>query len=145
MELKQRQFVSSILPCLLYLVLHQFTVDYNAWEECVILSNIAKKRQKKSRIPWSSVDARISDKQFRRMFRMTRDCFSLLCQDITMAIGESQFKSESYINTFLNKKGSVYHAHRISSGGVISGETKLAITLRLLACLLYTSPSPRDS
>ena len=67
------------------------------------------------------------------MFRMTRDCLSLLCQEILLAIGESQFKSESYINTFLNNKGSMYHAHQISSDGVISGETKIVISLRLLA------------
>ena len=60
------------------------------------------------------------------MFLMSRHCFCLICQDIPFSIGESKFESESYINAILNKKGNFYCAHKVISGGVISGEMKLA-------------------
>ena len=59
--------------------------------------------------------------------------FFLLCQTITCAVGESAFKAESYIDAFLRGKDTMFDAHEYTSGGYISGETKLAITLRLLA------------
>ena len=49
------------------------------------------------------------------------------------AIGEDKFRSESYIESFLADKNCMYMAHCLSSGGFISGETRLAITLRLLS------------
>ena len=82
---------------------------------------------------WSHVSSRISDLQFRRMFRMSRACFDRLCQKIIVAVGESSFRSESYIDAFLKGKDQMYQAHEITSGGYISGEVKVAITLRLLA------------
>ena len=71
--------------------------------------------------------------QFRRMFRMSRDCFDNLCQAIIAAVGEREFCSELYINAFLREKDNMYIAHEKTSGGYISGEIRLAITLRLLA------------
>ena len=64
---------------------------------------------------------------------MSRECFSLLCQKIICGIGEKAFKSESYINAFLRGKDQMFNAHERTSGGYISGETKVAISLRLLA------------
>ena len=68
--------------------------------------------------------------QFRRMFRMTRECFTLLYFSIIGAIGESQFKSQLYIDAFLCGT-SVYGANILAKGGYISGKVKLAITIRL--------------
>ena len=64
---------------------------------------------------------------------MSREAFSELCGLIIDAVGEKEFKSESYIDTFLEDSNSMYMAHVKSSGGWISGETKLGITLRLLS------------
>ena len=64
---------------------------------------------------------------------MTRDCFALLCSSIISKIGEKQFKSEAYIDAFLKGKDPMYEANTQTTGGYISGEVKLAITLRLLA------------
>ena len=74
----------------------------------------------------------MGDYQFRRMFRMTRECFTLLCHTIIGAIGESAFKSQQYIDAFLCGTY-IYDANVLATGGYISGEVKLAITVRLLA------------
>ena len=93
----------------------------------------AKKRRKKKRVLWSSVDLMLNERQFRRMFRMTRECFALLCEKIKISVGESVFKSQVYIDTFLDYPGSMHTANCETTGGFISGETKLAITIRMLA------------
>ena len=93
----------------------------------------AKKRRKKKRIPWSHVDQMLNERQFRRMFRMTRECFALLCEKIKISVGESMFKSQVYIDTFLDYPGSIHYANCETTGGFISGETKLAITIRMLS------------
>ena len=104
------------------------------------ISSQSLNRRKKKRPSWEFINKKISDMQFRRMFRMNRATFKLLCQTITAAVGESEFKSENYIKSFLetedivfNRGVSMYHAHKLTSGGYIPGEVKLAITLRLLA------------
>jgi hypothetical protein len=66
------------------------------------------------------------------MFRMKKECFNQLCQRIIAAVGERNFKSKHYIDTVL-KSTSIYVAHQSTSGGYISGEVKLALTLRMLA------------
>ena len=132
----QSKPINPVKTLLLYCVLVVFSIweiDYNCWKNSNRNSEGAKKRRKKKRISWSAVSSRISDYQFRRMFRMSRECFSLLCQKITCSIGEKAFKSESYIDAFLRGKDKMFKAHEFTSGGYISGETKVAITLRLLA------------
>ena len=88
-----------------------------------------KDASSKKRIPWSIVNERISNKQFRRIFCMTRQCFYELCQLNISKVGEKQFKSESYINVFLVNKDSMFIANEKTTGGYISGETKLGINL----------------
>ena len=99
-----------------------------------------KKRRKKECIKWSEVQERISDVHFRWMFRMTRECFLLLCQKIIAKVGERSFLSEDYINSFLEGNyidydcsKQIYQAQKITSGGFISGKIKLVITLHMLA------------
>lgn len=65
---------------------------------------------------------------------MTCPCFKLLTQRITCFIGEVRFKSEAHINVFLKDKCQKYDTLSKTSGGYISSEIKLAVTLRLLAC-----------
>ena len=64
---------------------------------------------------------------------MTRECFSELCTNSKTSVGEQEIKSESYIDAYLANKDSMFMAHEKTSGGFISGETKLGLTLRLLA------------
>ena len=64
---------------------------------------------------------------------MTREFFSQLYSRIILSIGELEFKSESYIDAFLKGKDSMFDAHVKTCGGYISGETKVGITLRILA------------
>ena len=64
---------------------------------------------------------------------MTREAFDELSGLIINHVGESVFRSESYIDNFLVNKNHLYMAHCLTSGGWISGETRLAITLRILA------------
>ena len=99
---------------------------------CEIRSEQGLNRRKKVRVRWDDISHRIGDYQFRRMFRMTRECFSSLCHSIIGAIGESKFKSQHYIDAFLSSTN-IYNAHVLTTGGYISGEVKLAITIRLLA------------
>lgn len=64
---------------------------------------------------------------------MTRPCFNTLCQYIIAYTGEKAFKSEAFIDAFLKDKCQKYDALSKTNRGYISGEVKLAITLRLLA------------
>ena len=104
--------------------------EYN--KMCGIRSEQSRNRRKKVRVRWDDISQRMGDYQFRQMFRMTRECFSLLCSSIIGAIGEIKFKSQQYIDAFLCGT-SVYDANVLATGGYISGEVKLAITIRLLA------------
>ena len=121
------------LPLILLFAISQYEYKLKQLKMFEIMCKEVKSRRKKQRISWSYVCQRISDKQFRRMFRMTRGCFDLLCSRIIISIGEKSFKSESYIDAFLKGKDRMFDAHEKTSGGYISGETKLCITLRLLA------------
>lgn len=102
----------------------------------------AKKRERRERPSWSQEDARMSDRMFYRLFRMTRPCFRKLCKKIERTVGPSKFKSESYLED-LKRKGhttresSIYNCSLAAHGPWIPGEVKLAMTLRLLAGASY--------
>ena len=119
-----KDIILTILPLLLYFALNQFQSDLRSYVGSLNRSNQAINCRMKHRISWSSVSQRLSDKQFRRMFRMTRQCFQELCQKIISSIGESNFKSESYIDAFLKHKDAMFAAHEKSCGGYVSGEVK---------------------
>ena len=76
----------------------------------------ALSRRKKEHEKWSQFNKRINDTQFRRLFMMNIDCFYRLCSRIIAAICEKAFKSEDYIHAFLEKKNSIYKAHKLTSG-----------------------------
>ena len=106
-----KDILLSVLPLLLFYTFSQFEANYNAWQLYQCLSNSAKNRRVKKRIKWSHVGERISNKKFRRMFRMTRECFSELCSHIKTSIVEKEFKSESYIDAYLANKYGMHIAH----------------------------------
>ncbi|KAL7545061.1 hypothetical protein ACHAWF_014107 [Thalassiosira exigua] len=106
-----------------------------------IKKSAAKNRKYRQRKSWAEFQSKLTDKQFRRYFRMSRECFQLLCEKIQTNVGERSFKSEQYLADV--REGNVtqvhpllksmIHCHDESTGGFICGEIKLALTLRLLA------------
>ena len=132
----------KLLVVVLLFLFVQYHIDESAYHAHLLKQQAAMNRRKKKRLKWSEINLRISDRHFRRMFRMTRPCFDLLCQKIISHIGESSFKSEEYIDAFLDlpndtfstcKRIRMHQAHVATSGGYVSGEAKLGITLRMLA------------
>jgi hypothetical protein len=82
------------------------------------------------RSTWTTFSSSFSDRIFRRMFRMSRVSFEELCRLIEANVGEEVFKSESYL---ANRAGTAVDAATQAVGGFISGEMKVAMTIRLLA------------
>ena len=133
MNAHPKDFILTILPSMLLLGVLTYKANLNALQRYYNVSISARRRRKKTElITWSSVSKRISDLQFRRMFRMNRDCFHKLCEKIISCVGEKAFKSECYIDAFLRNKNSMFMAHEQCSGGYVCGKIKLAITLRIL-------------
>ena len=101
-----------------------------------IRSKVAKLRKKKKRLCWSTFQESLTDTQFRRMYRMNRRTFLNLCNVIESNVGVDEFKSERYLDSLENQNsmiGSISRAHVATSSGFVSGEVKVAITLRILA------------
>ena len=104
-------------------------------------------KQKQQRIPsipyerrdkWSTMLNRINDIQFNRMQSMSKDCFQLLCEKIKNAVGEEELKYKAYCDKINNTSRSPYlQAHKKRDNGIICGEMKVAITLRLFAGASY--------
>ena len=100
----------------------------------------ASKRKFRKRKSWDQFQRNLTDRQFRRYFRMSRECFEYLCKRIVDNVGEREFKSEEYLHNMKfsdefkdTKTKNMMSAHEAHQGGFISGEVKLALTLRLLA------------
>jgi hypothetical protein len=92
---------------------------------------------------WQQFQSLLTDRQFRRYFRMSRECFALLANKIEQNVGTGVFKREEYLErlkcdpnfpeALFNNQKNLLAAHEHNTGGFISGEVKLALTLRLLA------------
>jgi hypothetical protein len=66
---------------------------------------------------------------------MSPDLFERLCSTIVDIVGEKEFKREEYLCHLMedhDPSDNIVVAHAYSTGGFISGEIKLATTLRLL-------------
>ncbi len=50
---------------------------------------------------WDKFSASLTDCQFHRYFRMTWECFDLLCTRIKDNVGEGTFKYEAYLRDLL--------------------------------------------
>ena len=136
---------SSFTIKLLAILLSCLFLWYHIYQEKHILNLILKESalccRKEKRVKWSEINQHISNRHFRRMFCMDRELFKLLYRKIISHTGDRKFKSEEYIDAFLDIPYDVYNSreiimHRVhaeTSGGYICGEVKLAITLRLLA------------
>ena len=66
-----------------------------------INSYYARRRRVRSRHIWSTLEATLTDRQFRMYFRMSKEIFKLLCGTIEDIIGRDSFKSEDFLNELL--------------------------------------------
>ena len=121
-----------------------------------IRKEAAANRRFRQRKSWTAFNGNLTYRQFKRYFRMSRECFCDICRRIEENVGESQFKSEQYLRNLKESSDPAdkkilqamkCHADK-STGGFISGEVKLTITLRILAggsyldlALLYDTSS----
>ncbi len=98
----------------------------------------ARRRVRVEQKSWSRTAAKLSDRQFHRYFRLSKAYFQHLCDQIEDIIGPSTFKSELHLNKLMkvhiipNGARNIIAAHESSTGGMISGQVKLALTLRVL-------------
>ena len=118
-----------------------FQIQLVAFMQRYRVSSLRKKasrermwRQRKS---WEDFSASLTDWQFRRYFRMSRECYDLLCKKIRAHVGEEEFKSEEYLEDLTKSLAPpdsivtcrlrrLAKAHLNHTGGWISGEVKLA-------------------
>ena len=114
----KREFYCRLFPFLLfYSILSQYEVKNLQSQHMYDKEKNVAKRRKKMGIPWSDINQRLSNPQFHRIFRMTRDCYTLLCNNIIVRDGERVFKSESYIDASLRNKVPIYIANCHTTGG----------------------------
>ena len=97
---KKERFIKYMFSLLLYSVFKKYQIAKRTYQISRNRSIAAKCRRKKETIPWSIVNKRISDTQFRRMFRMTRHCFSELCNLIISRVGESKLNLNLILMSF---------------------------------------------
>lgn len=90
----------------------------------------------KNRPTWTTFSYSISETHFRRQFRMSRSAFSHLCTLLSAAASEASFRPE---HSLLSTRNAASLQRR---GGLISGEVKAAISLRLLAGGSYLDLAP---
>ena len=93
----------------------------------------ARHRQRRNRKSWRSFTGYLTDHQFHWYFRISKELFQTLCNDIEGIVGEESFKSEEYLSSIMNKTmtdltANIFHAHLCSTGRVISGEIRLKHT-----------------
>ena len=71
-----------------------------------------------------------------KIFQMKKEIFQKLCDRIEECVGAVEFKSEQYLDARLmlppKRSNNIFHAHHKTTGGMICGEVKLAVTLRIL-------------
>ncbi|KAL7428164.1 hypothetical protein ACHAXH_000770 [Discostella pseudostelligera] len=97
----------------------------------------AHRRRSRRRKTWSEFVDELSERQFRRYFRMSRELFMRMCYEIEDLVGQTNFKSEEYLRHIVeyddgNRSINIVHARDQSTGGFITGEVKLVITLQVL-------------
>ena len=92
------------------------------------------------RIKWDNYSGNMPEDIFRRNFRMEKRCFIALRETIINAVGHRTFKLQEYLELLeklSTNEGVIYRAHKVSCGGYVCGEVKLAMVLRMLAGASY--------
>ena len=114
------------------------------YEKCNEMRRRALSRDPKlyARHSWKKEQARFSGRMFYRLFRMKKPCFDNLCDKIKSKVGDDVFKSDEYLADIDNEgittwRGRIHQARKMTVGAPISGEWKLAISLRMMAGATY--------
>jgi hypothetical protein len=92
------------------------------------------KPRKFSRTSWQNLTESLNDNTFRRLFRMSRETFDILCSKIKEKVTEEVFKSADWITAWKCSQGS---SLRAPIGGFIPGEMKIAMMIRILSGASY--------
>ena len=100
--MEDKSKIRLVLQLLIFLYLNNSQLLLVQYANSIVISDRVLNRSRKKQKYWSYVDEILSNCQFCRMFRMTRPYFDLLCEKINIGIGESEFKSEAYIESFLS-------------------------------------------
>ena len=123
-------------------VIERIVAPHVRWSH--VNSITSQRRRMRVRKSWAAFSDWLTDRQFRRYFRMSKVLFHQLVDDICAAVGTNVFKSEQYIQQqiddnllFPDQSKNIFKAHHDSTGGFVSGEIKLAITLRILGGATY--------
>ena len=103
---------------------------------------LATLRKPRKRRKWNEEEKRFSERLFFRIFRMQRKCFDILATKIENVVGTDTFKPETYLQQLHDEgtttsRGKMLHAAKSTTGTYISGEWKIALTLRYLAGASY--------
>ena len=92
LKCSQTAVINAMYVILFSLLLqYEDTIKYELM--CKKRSEYAPNIRKKERVTFDEVATHMSKYQFRRMLRMTRECFDELFQTIICAVGEKEFKS----------------------------------------------------
>ncbi len=67
-----------------------------------INQNGALFRQQAQHLSWCRFSSRLTEKQFRRYFRMSKVNFDLLCEKLEVIVGADEFKSKRYLDEVLS-------------------------------------------
>ena len=81
--------VESLLPSASIILKHALF--------CHIYSEAAKVVKPSAQLKWKEFKDFLMDAQFRRMFRMPKECFDDLCSHIEDVVGEEKFLNKDYI------------------------------------------------
>ena len=125
----------------LFLFLHD-SYSFSTLSEKKSAAALKRRPDTRLRRTWSQENDRINDRNFFRLFRMSRPCFRKLCNKIEKSVGEKVFKSEAYLQElekqgYTTSEGRMYQAHKETSSGYVPGEFKVAMSLRLMAGASY--------
>lgn len=112
-------------------------------EQSMLQAHIREQRKmcrslpaEKTRPTWIGFCNHVSDRHFRRQFRMNRNAFTNMCTKFITAVGESTFRPKNIVLSTRNA------ASLQSRGGLIPGEIKAALSIRVLAGGSYLDLAP---
>ena len=79
-------------------VLRKYIANYiGAYKVSITRKKSSHKRRWHQRKSWQEFSASLTERQFCHYFRMSRECFDLLCTKIESNVGEGIFKSKAYL------------------------------------------------
>jgi hypothetical protein len=135
-EFVEMYFLLLILQLSLQHLLIMFQQQGNLLQEHILEQRRLNRLlpMEKQRPTWAHFSSLLSDRVFQRMFRMPCQVFNKLCERLIEKIGEPAFKSERYLREEYQAQTKDANEY---TGGIIPGEIKVAMTIRILAGASY--------